>query len=1108
MPNLGRHRYGPIGPLGVQPITATANAAAGDIAVRCGSCLAWAWLVLSLVLVGSAAFMPTKAVAMEPLVSRAMAQDATLWAIDFVDQQHGWAVGDRGTIWRTNDGGNTWVPQRSPVACPLTGVDFLDARHGWAVGGWFDPYTHTSRGVILFTNDGGNTWTEIEQAVLPALRSIKMIDGVRGFAWGQPSGLYPSAVFATDDSGRTWIPLASAAVQSWEAADFVDAFNGAVAGQRATMAAVRRRALEPASFPTVGPRHVKAIKLQAAGPGWLVGSGGLVLTSADQGRTWQLPASPLPPAAYQQFDFESVTAVGQHCWIAGSPGSRILYTPDAGRTWQWLDTGQSLPLHDVRFVDAQHGFACGALGTILATNDGGRTWRRQRSGGARLAVLALLSDQRGIGWELFAQAAAGEGYLSHIHVIGSPTVGDTVTAQLPYRLHQASLAVGASGASIAWQFPLPPEQITTGPEQIIQVWDRLHQRQGLTRLEEHLVRQIRLWKPEVIVTHAATPAGADPLDHILSQVVVRAVDLAANPEQFPQQIEGAGLKPHEVKKVVGALPPGQSGDFTVATSQIVPRLAQSLIGMGEQARALLNEPTDVPNSWGFRLSHSQLPSDAARRDLMAGVMLQPGSDARRTLDEAAGNTDRLRYVQQYQNVRNIIRRAEANPQQRASLLSGWSHLTADLSPHAKGQLLFTLAQQHRAAGRWAEAAEVYQTLVRTHANHATVPAALAWLTHYYSSHEVAHWMASETPAAGIETAGGQMILAPGVQPAVAEGEGGLLVEKREGQIVLGQGQGQITIEHGQGTVVPGQVTSPEAAQVIRATAEAPINPVAAASPRLGQLVELASLLERRYPTLYAEPSLRLPLAMALAREGKADAAQHYFQLLMSTRPRDSWWRCAAAERWLAEQAGLAAAGPERQPPKPAVPCAAAASKPYLDGKLDDEVWLAARPIELASPARDDGEWGAVAYVAYDDEFLYLAATCRKAPGVDYADAATPRPRDGDLSRHDRVEFFIDIDRDAASYYHLAIDHRGWPNDACWGSKAWDPSWYIAVEKNEASWTVEAAIPLKELTPQTPSPGTAWSLGVQRIVPGVGFQSWTQPAAPTPRPEGFGLMLWQ
>jgi hypothetical protein len=46
-----------------------------------------------------------------------------------------------------------------------------------------------------------------------------------------------------------------------------------------------------------------------------------------------------------------------------------------------------------------------------------------------------------------------------------------------------------------------------------------------------------------------------------------------------------------------------------------------------------------------------------------------------------------------------------------------------------------------------------------------------------------------------------------------------------------------------------------------------------------------------------------------------------------------------------------------------------------------------------------------------------------------------------------------------------------------------------------------------LAPQSPKQGHAWAIGVQRIVPGVGFQSWTQPAAVNPRGEGFGLLIF-
>jgi len=62
--------------------------------------------------------------------------DARLHDLCFVDAQHGWAVGDRGVIWNTSDGGRVWRLQPSGVSCPLEGVWFLGEQLGWAVGGF------------------------------------------------------------------------------------------------------------------------------------------------------------------------------------------------------------------------------------------------------------------------------------------------------------------------------------------------------------------------------------------------------------------------------------------------------------------------------------------------------------------------------------------------------------------------------------------------------------------------------------------------------------------------------------------------------------------------------------------------------------------------------------------------------------------------------------------------------------------------------------------------------------------------------------------------------------------------------------------------------------
>ncbi|HVT30220.1 MAG TPA: hypothetical protein VHE81_19565, partial [Lacipirellulaceae bacterium] len=43
-----------------------------------------------------------------PTIIGAFRNDAALNDMAFVNQSTGWAVGDRGVIWCTHDGGNTW----------------------------------------------------------------------------------------------------------------------------------------------------------------------------------------------------------------------------------------------------------------------------------------------------------------------------------------------------------------------------------------------------------------------------------------------------------------------------------------------------------------------------------------------------------------------------------------------------------------------------------------------------------------------------------------------------------------------------------------------------------------------------------------------------------------------------------------------------------------------------------------------------------------------------------------------------------------------------------------------------------------------------------------
>ena len=58
------------------------------------------------------------ALAAEPLSSPSeMAEDAELTDVFFVDADRGWAVGDRGVIWHTDDGGRRWQLQPTAATC-------------------------------------------------------------------------------------------------------------------------------------------------------------------------------------------------------------------------------------------------------------------------------------------------------------------------------------------------------------------------------------------------------------------------------------------------------------------------------------------------------------------------------------------------------------------------------------------------------------------------------------------------------------------------------------------------------------------------------------------------------------------------------------------------------------------------------------------------------------------------------------------------------------------------------------------------------------------------------------------------------------------------------
>ena len=106
--------------------------------------------------------------------------------------------GDSGTILRTTDGGNSWVPQSSGTANMLFGVSFIDANTGTAVGG---SCGIGGESTILRTTDGGGTWIKQANPGTICLFKVSLTDANTGTAVGDGG-----VILRTTNGGDTWSP--------------------------------------------------------------------------------------------------------------------------------------------------------------------------------------------------------------------------------------------------------------------------------------------------------------------------------------------------------------------------------------------------------------------------------------------------------------------------------------------------------------------------------------------------------------------------------------------------------------------------------------------------------------------------------------------------------------------------------------------------------------------------------------------------------------------------------------------------------------------------------------------------------------------------------------
>jgi len=145
--------------------------------------------------------------------------------IFFFDRANGWAVGQSGSILKTNDGGETWSPQYSGTKAWLYSVYFINARDGWIAGDYFN-YS-TSSAVVLTTTDGGRIWSS-HPPIEDDLRSIYFVNSLEGWTVG-------SGVYHTADGGLSWEKVPTIISEYLNSVYFLDDKHGWASGWNGTI---------------------------------------------------------------------------------------------------------------------------------------------------------------------------------------------------------------------------------------------------------------------------------------------------------------------------------------------------------------------------------------------------------------------------------------------------------------------------------------------------------------------------------------------------------------------------------------------------------------------------------------------------------------------------------------------------------------------------------------------------------------------------------------------------------------------------------------------------------------------------------------------------------
>lgn len=287
--------------------------------------------------------------------------------IYFADQQHGWSARGTDGVYRTTNGGLTWIKAiTNTVTIPGTAhfrsIGFASATHGWVGNlgpGSYDAAVNDTN-LLRETFDGGLTWnvvTQINNTDMKGFCAIHVYDSQRIYGVGRVRG--PAHFAKSEDGGANWFVTnltAAGVMGGLMDVYFKDPTNGFIVGMNTNLF-------------TAPPYYGSIARTTNGGLNWQV----QVTTTVASSYFWKM-SWPSPQVGY--------VSLQQN----GSYNTVIYYkTTDGGATWvsngiPLAEIGAtSFGLQGVGFVSTNEGWMGGSSTQSFPTNfihttNGGLTW--------------------------------------------------------------------------------------------------------------------------------------------------------------------------------------------------------------------------------------------------------------------------------------------------------------------------------------------------------------------------------------------------------------------------------------------------------------------------------------------------------------------------------------------------------------------------------------------------------------------------------------------------------------------------------------------------------------------------------------------------------------